>query len=91
MPLDLPDVVYDTQYNINTATEMRSGHNLRRLKRYPAFYRRLRSRQRIGNLIYRAIAVIVLDYGGLLGLATLLWGAIEHRFKRLRSQAPTTN
>lgn len=91
MPLDLPDVVYDTQYNVNTATEMRSGHNLRRLKRYPAFYRRLRSRQRIGNLIYRAMAVIVLDYGGLLGLAALLWGAIEQSFKRRKPQAPTAN
>lgn len=82
MPSELPDIVYDTQYNVTTAVREDAGRQLRRLKRYPHFYRRLRSRQRIGGLLGRIMAVAVLDWGILLVMAATAWGAIAHRFRR---------
>lgn len=85
MQPELPDIVYDAAYNVRTIIEERVPRNLRRLKRYPVFYRRLRSRNRFGTLLYRVAAVALLDYGGLLGLAAVLWGVVVQKFRRQKA------
>lgn len=81
MKPDLPDVVYDTQYNVDTVIGDRIGQHLRRLKRYPRFYKRLRTRLRIGVLLNRILTIDLLDWGLWVALATAVWGAIESRIR----------
>lgn len=89
MPFDPPDfdphrpgdIAIDTLYNAQNAIDFNVGRNLRRLKRYGVFYRRLRTRQRIGALLQRAIDVMMVDFGGVLGLLAAAWGALSHRFR----------
>jgi hypothetical protein len=81
MKPDLPDVVYDTQYNVGVALDDRIGRQMHRLKRYPRFYKRLRTRLRIGGLLNRVLTIGLLDWGLWLALATAAWGAIESRIR----------
>lgn len=76
MPSELPDIVHDTLYNTGTVVEDKIGRHMQRLKRYPIFMRRVRTRQRIGGLINRVLTVGLLDWGLLLALAVAAWGAI---------------
>jgi hypothetical protein len=82
MPLDLPETTYTALDNATAAHRFKVGRNLHRLKRYGIYYRRLRTRMRIGVMLDRVISAITVDWGGLLGLLAIAWGAIEHRLKR---------
>lgn len=90
MPFDPPDadprqpgdIAIEALYNAQNAIDFEVGRNLRRLKQYGVFYRRLRTRQRIGALLQRAIDVMMVDFGGILGLLAAGWGALDRRLRR---------
>lgn len=81
MPIN-PHDISDTLTDLQDARDFESGRSLRRLKRYHLFYRRLNSRARIGNLLYRLSAATVTDPGAIAIPFLLLWDAIRHRFGR---------
>lgn len=82
MPTDSTDIAQDALYNATTATQENVARHLRRLKRYPGFIGRLRTRQRIGGLINRVLTVGLVDWGVLLAIVAAAWGAVTRRRRR---------
>jgi len=74
-----PHDALDTLADARDARDFQVGRNIRRLKRYGLYYRRLRTRQRIGVFIQRVIDAGMLDGGDLIGMLAAAWTAIRNR------------
>lgn len=78
MPHDILDTFDDTKDII----DFKVGRNIRQLKRYGLFYRRLRSKRRFGTLFQRIVDAGMADGGDVLGVIGAIGTAIRQAFRR---------
>lgn len=82
MPFEKPDFL-DVLSDVNAVTHEGEGNNLRKLRRYGIFYRRLRTRLRFGALFSRMPSFYTLEWWSeALGVAVIIWGAVRYRLFR---------